>query len=89
MQTMLEELLELYVQRDLEGIRVLSESYMKKGDSQVAAYFQQTIINDRNLRMLQCMQPRLKEGNAFSLLVLCILRVKRGCFAYWKNRGCE
>jgi len=64
-QSMLDELLELYVQRDLEGIRVLSESYMEKGDSQVAAYFQQTIIDDRNLRMLQRMQPRLKEGNAF------------------------
>jgi len=87
-QDLLARLLDLYVQRDLEGIRVLSESYMQKGDVQVAAYFQKTIIDDRNQRMLQRMQRRLKEGNAFIAVGALHLSGEKGCCAYWKSRAC-
>ncbi len=86
-QLMLDELLELYLQRDLEGIQVLSETYMEKGDSQVAAYFQQTIIDDRNLRMLQRMQPRLKEGNAFIAVGALHLTGKKGLLRLLEKQG--
>ena len=64
-QTLLEKLRARYLQRDLDGIRRLSEAYMKQGDAGLAAYFRETVIEARNRRMLERMQPRLKEGNAF------------------------
>ena len=86
-QAMLAELLELYVQRDLEGIRVLSESYMQKGDVQVAAYFQKTVIDDRNRRMLQRMQPRLKEGHAFIAVGALHLSGEKGLLRLLEKQG--
>jgi len=86
-QAMLVKLLELYVRRDLEGIRILSESYMQKGDAQVAAYFQETIIDDRNLRMLQRMQPRLKEGNAFIAVGALHLSGEKGLLRLLEKQG--
>jgi len=86
-QELLARLLELYVQRDLEGIRVLSESYMQKGDAQVAAYFQETIIDDRNQRMLQRMQPRLKEGNAFIAVGALHLSGEKGLLRLLEKQG--
>lgn len=86
-QELLARLFELYIQRDLEGIRVLSESYMRKGDAQVAAYFQKTIIDDRNQRMLQRMQPRLKEGNAFIAVGALHLSGEKGLLRLLEKQG--
>lgn len=86
-QTMLKELLELYIQRDLDGIGELSETYMKNNDSQVAEYFQQTIIDDRNLRMLKRMQPRLKEGNAFIAVGALHLTGEKGLLRLLEKQG--
>ena len=86
-QVMLAELLELYIQRDLEGVRELSERYMDKGDDSVAAYFQKTIIDDRNLRMLQRMQARLKEGNAFIAVGALHLTGEKGLLHLLEKQG--
>lgn len=86
-QELLTKLFELYVQRDLEGIRVLSESSMQKGDAQVAAYFQKTVIDDRNQRMLQRMQPRLKEGNAFIAVGALHLSGEKGLLQLLEKQG--
>jgi len=86
-QELLARLFELYIQRDLDGIRVLSETYMQKGDAQVAAYFQKTVIDDRNQRMLQRMQPRLKEGNAFIAVGALHLSGEKGLLRLLEKQG--
>jgi len=86
-QAMLATLVERYLQRDLEGIRRLSASYMQKGDSQVADYFQKTIINERNLRMLKRMQPRLKQGNAFIAVGALHLTGEEGLLRLLEKQG--
>lgn len=88
-QQMLSELLEIYIRRDLDGLHELSEAYMNKGDAAVAVYFQKAIIDDRNIRMLQRMQARLKEGNAFIAVGALHLVGEQGLLQLLKKQGLQ
>ncbi len=60
----LEELLNHYLARDLDALVALELKY-RPADDRAYAAFMDRLLRQRNLRMLQRMQPRLKEGNAF------------------------
>lgn len=56
----------LYLNRDLSGMFAFSEEQAEDSEHpEVLKTLNQRLINERNLRMLERMQPRLEEGNAF------------------------
>jgi uncharacterized protein YbaP (TraB family) len=59
------ELLAAYKQRDLAGLMAINEVSMQTGDQRLAQDFQQRVIEDRNHRMAERMQPYLRQGRAF------------------------
>lgn len=59
-----EELLNHYLARDLNALVALEIKYRPVDDRAYVA-FMDRLLRQRNLRMLERMQPRLKEGNAF------------------------
>jgi uncharacterized protein YbaP (TraB family) len=58
-------LISAYLDRDTDGLRRLSESYLAEGDAGLAELFQETVIDSRNHRMVERMRPLLAEGGWF------------------------
>jgi hypothetical protein len=58
------ELLNTYLTRDLDALVALEVKHRPADDSAYRA-FMDRLLRQRNLRMLERMAPRLKEGNAF------------------------
>ncbi len=61
----LEELLNVYLQRDLHGLQQVNAKYMTVEDPDLGDRLMDSLIDKRNVRMVDRMQARLKEGNAF------------------------
>ncbi len=59
-----DELLTTYLARDLDALVALEVKYRPADDTAYRA-FMDRLLRQRNLRMLERMQPRLKEGDAF------------------------
>jgi uncharacterized protein YbaP (TraB family) len=59
------ELLAAYMQRDLGGLLAINEVAMQAGDQRLAKDFQRRVIDERNHRMAERMQPYLQQGKAF------------------------
>lgn len=62
---MIRRILDLYLAGDLTGLKQYSDRMMARNSSQLTEIFQKRLIVDRNQRMVERMQPRLDEGNAF------------------------
>ena len=62
---MVEEMLDLYLARDLDGLLEYSEKELEKSGKDVSALVNDRLIEQRNRNMLQTMQAQLKKGNAF------------------------
>ena len=60
-----EQLINAYLQRDLNALERLGAKQMRLGDPTIADLFQQRFVVERNKLMLERMRPRLEEGNAF------------------------
>lgn len=61
----IEELLTVYLKRDLRGLQDVNAKYMALSDPALGDRLMDTLIDARNVRMVERMQARLKEGNAF------------------------
>ncbi|MFV2059736.1 MAG: TraB/GumN family protein [Gammaproteobacteria bacterium] len=61
----LEHLKKLYLKGDLDGLQRYNEEIMLKGNYRVASKFMVQLIDQRNIKMVNRMQPRLLEGGAF------------------------
>ncbi len=61
----LKQLKKLYLKGDLDGLQQFNHQVMLQGDYQVANQFMVNLIDKRNLKMVDRMQARLREGNAF------------------------
>jgi uncharacterized protein YbaP (TraB family) len=59
------ELLAVYRQRDLDGLLAINKASMQTGDVRFACEFQRRVIDERNHRMAERMQPYLQQGKAF------------------------
>ena len=59
------KMLETYLRRDLAGLVKMSQDYFQGGDAALAQRFQSKIIDKRNLRMVERLQPLLAKGNIF------------------------
>ena len=60
-----ETMLETYLRRDLAGLVAMSNDYFQGGDDALAKRFQTRIIDKRNLKMVERLQPLLAKGNIF------------------------
>ncbi len=65
MPTIFEELIETYLQRDLGGLVEINEQQMVDSDPELTARLTTQLIDDRNLRMVQRLQPYLEQGGVF------------------------
>jgi len=64
-ENQLEKLTVLYLDGDLEGLLSYNNEIMRLGNYRVAKKFMNKLIDSRNRTMVQRMQARLREGNAF------------------------
>ncbi|OQW93908.1 MAG: hypothetical protein BWK79_08650 [Beggiatoa sp. IS2] len=88
MPTIFDEMHKLYLERDLTAILAFSNDYMRTDEHQVLVdKFMKRLVDDRNLRMLERMQARLKEGNAFIAVGALHLPGDKGLLKLLETRG--
>ena len=83
----IEALINAYLQRDLNALESISDKAMQQGDRRVAQLFTSEVVVNRNRRMLERMQPRLREGNAFIAVGALHLPGKDGLLTLLRNKG--
>ena len=81
------ELLEVYKQRDLEGLLAINETSMQAEDQRLAKEFQRRVIDDRNHRMAERMQPYLRQGKAFVAVGALHLPGEQGLLNLLEQQG--
>ncbi len=64
-ERMLDELKEAYLARDLKRLVEASDASMRDSDPQLVERFSDKLITERNHRMVQRMQSRLRKGGQF------------------------
>ena len=84
-EPLLNELLDRYVARDLKGVASLSREYA--GDDPVLKAFMKTLIDDRNLRMLQRLKPLLNQGKVFAAVGAAHLPGELGLLNLLQQQG--
>lgn len=62
---MIGNIIRLYLARDLSGLKQYSDKLMQRNPTALTEIFKKRLIVDRNQRMVERMQDRLDEGNAF------------------------
>ena len=87
MPAMIQKLITLYLARDLAGLQRYSEEQMQKGDQHLAKVLEKNLIDDRNKRMVERMQVRFQEGNAFVAIGALHLPGEQGILRLLQNRG--
>lgn len=81
------EMLEVYVRGDLKGLQQIDEKYVTGNDKKVREFFEEELINKRNLRMVERMQARLREGNAFIAVGALHLPGEKGLINLLRQQG--
>jgi len=84
---MLGELQLAYLDRDLKRLQEISEASMRVGDPQLAETFNRTIVLERNHRMVERMQSRLREGQQFIAVGALHLAGEQGLLRLLSERG--
>ena len=83
----IEQLINAYLRRDLKALESISNAAMQGGDDRVADMFNTEVVVKRNYRMLERMQPRLREGNAFVAVGALHLPGDKGLLMLLRNKG--
>ena len=84
---LIEQLITAYLRRDLKALESISNAAMQNGDERVAEMFSTEVVDRRNYRMLERMQPRLREGNAFVAVGALHLPGEKGLLNLLRNKG--
>jgi len=84
---MIDTLKRLYLQRDLDGMQAFSKKHMNIGDAKLAGIIQQKLVYERNYRMVERMQIRLKEGDAFIAIGALHLPGEKGILNLLRQKG--
>ncbi|TGO02737.1 hypothetical protein PN36_19935 [Candidatus Thiomargarita nelsonii] len=89
MPAIFDKLHELYLQRDLTALMRFSIEYMHSSSDNQALVdaFYKRIVDDRNVRMLDRMEKRLQEGNAFIAVGALHLPGDKGLLNLLQARG--
>ncbi len=87
MQEMLEQMHVAYLSRDLSRLAALSDQYSNLGDARLASKINNSLIDQRNLRMAARMETYLREGGAFVAVGALHLPGKQGLLQLLRKRG--
>ncbi len=82
-----EEMTNIYLQRDLDGLVAFNEKHMKEGNARVTDALMERLLVDRNVRMVDRMTDQLKEGSAFIAVGALHLPGKKGILNLLQNKG--
>ena len=80
-------LIRYYTRRDLRGMLDFSEHELARSDPAIRQVMVDKLIVDRNYRMVERMQPQLKDGEAFIAVGALHLPGKDGILQLLENRG--
>ncbi len=86
-ERMLDEVRQAWLQRDLARLVEINAATMRDSDPQFAATFNQRIILDRNHRMAERMDARLREGGRFIAVGALHLPGREGLLELLEKRG--
>ena len=87
LKAVFEEMIGVYLKRDLSGLQALNDKYTASDDSKLEQKLMAELIDARNLRMLERMAPRLKEGKAFVAVGALHLPGERGLLRLLERQG--
>ena len=83
------EVIDVYLRRDLNEILALNEKYESFIDAKIAKEFNQRLVIDRNHRMLKRMNDMLQKGNCFVAVGALHLPGDDGLLNLVKQKGFE
>lgn len=86
---LVEALTSAYVASDLAAMQALTEAQMAVGDEQFNRRFLRRLIEERNVKMLRRMQPRLREGGALIAVGAMHLPGEHGLLRLLRDQGYE
>ncbi|WP_242523126.1 TraB/GumN family protein [Thiocystis minor] len=84
---MFEQLMQVYLERDLGRLVDLSESSLQGGDPRLAELFREVVIDARNRRMVERMRPLLDRGGWFIAIGALHLPGDAGVIALLRRLG--
>lgn len=80
-------LLAAYLRRDLAAMQLINDDVLASGNQRLARDFQGRLVDDRNRRMAERMQPYLQQGNAFVAVGALHLPGAQGLLNLLEQRG--
>lgn len=81
------EMVKRYTQGDLDGVAALQEKSLVSDDQHLIRAFRQHLVDDRNLRMVNRILPRIEEQNAFIAIDAALLPGDQGILQLLRQRG--
>ena len=81
------EMVKRYTQGDLSAVAALQEEYLVSDDQDLIHTFRQHLIDDRNLRIVNRILPRIEEQNAFIAIDAELLPGDQGVLQLLRQRG--
>ena len=87
LKAVFEEMIGIYLKRDLPGLQALNDKYTASDDSKLEQKLMAELIDARNLRMIERMAPRLKEGKAFVAVGALHLPGEHGLLRLLEQQG--
>ena len=81
------EMVRRYTQGDLSGVAALQEQYLATKDQRLIHAFKRHMIDDRNLRIVNRILPRIEEQNAFIAIDASLLTGNQGVLHLLRQRG--
>ena len=84
---MLDQMVDTYLTGDLEAIAELAQSLMKKDGSELETRFLLRLNDERNMRMVARMMPRIEQGGAFIAVGALHLAGPTGIVQQLSERG--
>jgi hypothetical protein len=87
MDKMLEEMIGIYLERDLDKLRAYSDRELEKTGSDVSALINDGLVTRRNRNMLESMQAQMKKGSAFIAVGALHLPGKTGLLSMLEQQG--
>ncbi len=81
------ELVRRYAQGDLDAVAALQDEYLSTHDQRLIRSFRQHAVDDRNLRMVERIVPRIEEQNAFIAIDAGLLPGDQGVLRLLEQRG--
>jgi len=81
------EMVRRYTQGDLGGVAALQDKFLASDDQRLIHAFKQHMIDDRNLRIVNRILPRIEEQNAFIAIDAGLLPGDQGVLHLLRQRG--